>query len=364
MTDDEKTEKHRMIVRRAYYQKKALKAELRDEIARLEAAHQQLVEETNQLQPHTADADNPENSDAGCVITPTVQQLRTKYRSLSIANESLRAQRSVLEEQLLQHQVFTDKRAQYLQVAYPSYPTCHTISNHFHTDPHVISVTTAEFPVWFKPLDEADCFSVIRTAVLDIQSQISSNQRFQTVGARPIMGWTRKRTFGGTTTNFSLLKTFPNQSARTLWNTTWRLYTESRLFEQLYSGAVDMRFHVLQRVNDRNVLFCRTLKTDKLAIRNATFFLFSRFQVQAKRYILFRSIGNDRVHAAYPEDAVIGMFSWFCLTDTNDTSCVVEFGGTVPSASVADTDFWMMEFLSYMLRLENRTVGPAFQILH
>lgn len=61
------------------------------------------------------------------------------------------------------------------------------------------------------------------------------------------------------------------------------------------------------------------------------------------------------------------MGSRLCFSDVEDavngtTNCEIEFGGNVPSSSVADTEFWMMEFLSYLLRFENRFVRPVFDV--
>jgi hypothetical protein len=298
-----------------------------------------------------------------CATCAQVQSLRLQYKELSIAKEALLQQREALGDQLHDQQSFVDKVGQLVLQAEP-WPSLQA---------PVITVRTTEFPVSFEPLREEECFEMIGRAVQDVRSQSLSNDDFRDVGTHAVMGWNRKRTFGPRA-SFSLMKMFPAQHARTLWDATWRLYTDgTRRFEELYSGTVNMKFHILQRVNDNNVLFCRTLKTERLTVRNVTIFLFARFQHEGKFFILFRSIDKGRVNADHPADAVLSMFSWLSFRDhapppakEDDgfvrNHCEVEFGGTVPSAEVADTDFWMMEFLSYVMRLENSAIGPFFQV--
>ncbi|KAJ0403007.1 hypothetical protein ATCC90586_004710 [Pythium insidiosum] len=382
MTEEERLEKHRMIVRRSYYQKKELKARLRDEIADLEAQFAALVTETQALEQQcTLAVDRDAKARAGaeteplglyhCATCMRVQQLRAEYRRISITKESLRAQRDALEHQLLQHVGFHDKLDQQLarqtqeRIASTAAATPGELTTEaavLAAQPGFIAVETSELGiVSFEPVTESECFAIIRTALQEMRSQTTSSS-FRDVGV-PVLGWNRKRTYGGTRANFSLLKRIAGHSATRLWAATWQLYTESRGFEQLYSATVNMRFHVLQRVNDNNVLFCRTLKTERLRCRNATFFLLSRFQVDGKCFLLFRSVEETRVHAEnQPPDALLGMFSWLSFLDV-DGACEIEFGGLIPSSSVADTDFWMMEFASYLLRLENRVITPIFDFV-
>ncbi|GLD97350.1 hypothetical protein PINS_up006034 [Pythium insidiosum] len=391
MTEEERLEKHRMIVRRSYYQKKELKARLRDEIADLEAQFAALVTETQALEqqcaqslsslqhtsndPRASAETDPSDGLYHCATCMRVQQLRAEYRRVSITKESLRAQRDALEHQLLQHAGFHDKLDQQLvrqtqeRLASTAAATPGELAAEaavLAAQPGFITVETSELGiVSFAPVTESECFAIIRASLQDMRSQHASSAAFRDVGV-PVMGWNRKRTYGGTRAHFSLLKRFAGHSAARLWAATWQLYTESRAFEQLYSATVNMRFHVLQRVNDNNVLFCRTLKTERLRCRNATFFLLSRFQVEdGKCFLLFRSVDETRVHAEnQPPDALLGMFSWLSFQDVSDGgACEIEFGGLIPSASVADTDFWMMEFASYLLRLENRVISPIFDFV-
>lgn len=42
----------------------------------------------------------------------------------------------------------------------------------------------------------------------------------------------------------------------------------------------------------------------------------------------------------------------------------MEFGGNVPSLTVtAETEFWMAEFLSYLLRIKGHLVRPVFRAI-
>lgn len=69
-----------------------------------------------------------------------------------------------------------------------------------------------------------------------------------------------------------------------------------------------------------------------------------------------------------PKSVLIAMLvcARLCFSDYVDEQgakyCEMEFGGNMPSASVADTEFWMMEFVSYLLRFENRMIRPVFNV--
>lgn len=177
-----------------------------------------------------------------------------------------------------------------------------------NTESGTITADTDECSLSFKPLTEEECFATIRTMQRDIVSQRSSSG-FHAAGA-PVMGWNRMRTYGSDA-KFSLLKRFEMASAVELADRTWKLYTESDLFAQLYSGCVNMRFQLLQRVNANNVLFYRSLTTELLKIRCLTFFQLSRVQVNHQHFIIFCSIDPTRIQADLnARYAWLEMFSW------------------------------------------------------
>lgn len=145
-----------------------------------------------------------------------------------------------------------------------------------------------------------------------IVSQRTSTS-FKDIGPA-VLGWNRKRTFGSEA-KFSLLKRFENESAVQLSERTWDAYTESELFAQLYSGAVNMRFQPLQRVNSNNVLFYRSLQTDLLARRRMTFFQFSRVHVDHQVFLIFCSLEPTRIQPKVTDRYMwLDMFSWYVLS--------------------------------------------------
>lgn len=95
-----------------------------------------------------------------------------------------------------------------------------------------------------------------------------------------------------------------------LWNQTWRLYTATDDFGQLYSATVNMQFKILQRVDDNNVVFYRSLRTDELQHNAMTFFLFSRYEANGSFYVTFRSLNPKRFHAVFGVSSYLDMFSW------------------------------------------------------
>lgn len=212
----------------------------------------------------------------------------------------------------------------------------------------------------FEPLTPSECADLVRTAQREICSQRTC-PGFRDVGP-PVMGWNRKHKFG-TTAQFSLLKQFETRAASALASRAWELYATTELLGQLYSGATNMRFDVLQRVDERHLLLRRTLFTDELARPKTTYFLMARAERESQQQIVFRSVDAARIPTeAADNDGWLDMFYWLCFDDQPGGACEVEFGGHVPCVSVADTQFWTMEFLSYILRLENRAVDSVFNI--
>lgn len=232
--------------------------------------------------------------------------------------------------------------------------------------PTRITVETPDCCLSFEPLAETECFVTIREAQNAIVSQHTAPASLREVGL-PVLGWNRKRTFG-TAPKFSLRKRFHSVSSAELVARTWRAYTESSdAFTHLYSGTMNMRVQLLQRVNENNVLFHRSLQTDVQQTRCMTFFQLSRVQIEHRHFIIFCSIQPERVLPELTDKFNwLDMFSWLCFTDVEDadgvTRCEVELGGNIPSPTLGDADFWMMEFLSYVLRFENRFVRPVFHV--
>lgn len=182
-------------------------------------------------------------------------------------------------------------------------------SPHAKVTDNAITVERGESWLTFQPLTEEECFATIR----DVQRHIVSQRtptNFKDVGPA-VLGWNRKRTFGSEA-KFSLLKRFENESAVQLSERTWNAYTESELFAQLYSGAVDMRFQRLQRVNSNNVLFYRSLQTDLLTRRCMTFFQLSRVHVNHQVFLIFCSLEPTRIQSEVTDRYTwLDMFSWY-----------------------------------------------------
>lgn len=175
---------------------------------------------------------------------------------------------------------------------------------------NAITVEIGESWLSFQPLTEEECFATIRDVQHHIVSQRTATASFKDVGPA-VLGWNRKRTFGSEA-KFSLLKRFENESAVQLSERTWSAYTESELFAQLYSGAVDMRFQRLQRVNSNNVLFYRSLQTDLLARRRMTFFQLSRVHVDRQVFLIFCSLEPTRIQPEVTDRYTwLDMFSWY-----------------------------------------------------
>lgn len=163
----------------------------------------------------------------------------------------------------------------------------------------------------FRTLDEDEC----HRTVLALQRNIVSQRgvpSFREIGP-PILGWTRKRTHGSKS-KFSLTKRFDSESSNELADRMWRMYTESALFVQLYSGVMNARFQLLQRVNENNALFYRSLQTEMVNIRCGTFFQLSRVQIDGRHLIVFCSLDPAGIVADAGDSCTwLDMFSWYEL---------------------------------------------------
>lgn len=254
-------------------------------------------------------------------------------------------------------------------------------------EPPAASLTTTRkdrqtiAPVSFAPLTPSECAAIAQIAQREICSQTRC-PGFRDAGP-PVMGWNRMHKFGETS-KFSLLKCFYGRRASTLAARAWELYATTELLGQLYSRGKNVRFDVLQRVDEENVLLRRTMQTEELVGPKTTFFLMARREARTddgrmQQQILFRSVDSERIPTgALERDGWLEMYYWICFDDCDGTEdfdslddsnrdnngpyCQVEFGGHVPCISVADTAFWTMEFLSYILRLENHAVDSVFNI--
>ncbi|KAG6615590.1 uncharacterized protein IUM83_05082 [Phytophthora cinnamomi] len=145
-----------------------------------------------------------------------------------------------------------------------------------------------------RALPTAAYAKVIDSATSDVLRFARSPEKLST-GAR-VLGWTDQRKILGRTLKFALQKEFA-LSPRDLLQRSWSIFSDSHEFPKIYGSALDVQFHVLQRVDADTILFYRRVAHPADSSRVVkTVFLLARRQIAEGYLLLFRSIDKDLVH--------------------------------------------------------------------
>lgn len=251
--------------------------------------------------------------------------------------------------------------------------------------------SVSEFPRFHvTPLPEAEYAKIIAEARDDVVNFAYSTEKLST-GAR-VLGWTDQRKIQGNELKFGLEKEFPGISAYELLQRSWPIFSSPEVFPKIYSAQIEVKFHVLQHVNEDTVLFYRVIRSPAVVDRLVkTVFLLARVRIAEGYMLLFKSIDKDRVrfredeiaqvleeiHSmsssvtsseslvtnAGPAEVWVDKYIWVLFQDRGatvgghkDKKCLFHFGGSTV------TNIWLQEVLFIALRWESMAVGPLFTI--
>ncbi|KAJ0406461.1 hypothetical protein ATCC90586_000302 [Pythium insidiosum] len=226
-------------------------------------------------------------------------------------------------------------------------------------------------PIEMTPMTERECLAVVRDAYTEIQ-RFRARSNYVTSGGQ-VFGWRDRRCVDGALVKFALEKVFLHHRAEDLARRTWRVLSTERGTNRIYSSSIRATFHLVQLVNEHNVVFYRTMERVGQPVVLKSLVLASFVETERGFLVLFRSIDPSArrvrdVAATSPRgrrEIWTEMFSWglFEPWGRDGRHCIDFFGGFVPSTIATSISFWMMEVLLIAVRCESECVGPLF-ILH
>lgn len=221
-----------------------------------------------------------------------------------------------------------------------------------------------------KPLTPEECAEMTRKTHDEMVAFLKGTGGYFGTAGTSLCGWQEYRTTRNGRFRFSTRKLFTRRSARELASKTWEIVSSERNFQELYSSSISMQLDLVQRVDDNNVLFYRTVQIPNSTKVSKSLPLASRFHCSSGYVVLLQSLDRSRIVATANDahdDAfwTDDVFIWVVFSEegANKENCMMEFGGFLMNATVEMGEFWMLEALLISLRWENRVVGPVFKAL-
>ncbi|TDH74321.1 hypothetical protein CCR75_006228 [Bremia lactucae] len=379
LNESEKRVKQRMLVKRSYYRKIDTLVELRHELETLEIKCKEVIITRRPFKTQPLPLANE---------SQRCEQLREQYTQLSITQDELRYENKklrleamelsktrtrigILLNEELQDQNEARAKGASLGVTNWSRATlCDASVTKNSTQSR--SKTTSKPVLDFTPISEDECITIVREAYTDVKA-FADYQRYEETGAK-VFGWRDRRQVDGDTMRFFLEKTFEHLTAKEISSRMWDLVSSERGVNRIYASDVAIQFHLVQRVNDANVLFYRTIEPRGGNEVLKALVLVSRVQVDDNGtfMLLFRSVdprsrGISRQETFQPlsmkKEIWSDVFSWGLYEAVGESGqhCRNYFGGFVSSLLTQQSlDFWLMHILLIAVRCENEVIGPLF----
>lgn len=382
LTESEKRVKQRMLVKRSYYRKIDTLVELRSEMETLETKCREAIISRPPIQ---SPASKPQDEEQRC------EQLRERYTQLAITQEELRHENEqlrleameqskartrigILLNEELQEQLETREKGESLGLSpwscgehRAATPTLNTENSSQERKPKPV--------LHFTRITEDECITIVREAYTAVRA-FADKQHYDSTGAS-VFGWRDRRQVDGNTMRFFLEKTFENFTANEISSRMWDLVSSEHGVNRIYASDVAINFHLVQRVNDENVLFYRTIEPQGTDMVLKALVLASRVQVDdnGSFMVLFRSVDPETrgISKQDPKDLsdfstkkkeIWGdVFSWGLYEAVGDQGqhCRNYFGGFVSSLlTQRSLEFWLMHVLLIAVRCENEVIGPLF----
>lgn len=238
---------------------------------------------------------------------------------------------------------------------------------------------TVEPVLKIKPISQSECMEVVKDAYGHIM-EFREAQNYVTTGAS-VFGWRDRRKVEGDTMKFFLEKTFAN-SAEQVATTMWGILSTEAGVNRIYNSDIAIKFHLVQRVDDNNVVFYRTIEREGQNVTIKSLVLGSLVQIETGFLLLFRSLdpsqrllkdSSDDTSDTEPQTSLSpfvrekrevwsDVFSWGLYEHAEGSlnHCRNSFGGFVPSSTATTLEFWLMHILLIAVRCENEVIGPVF----
>ncbi|KAK1946789.1 hypothetical protein P3T76_002341 [Phytophthora citrophthora] len=369
LTESEKRVKQRMLVKRSYYRKIDTLVELRNEMEALETKCREVIISRRQIQSPTSPNAQLEEKEQKC------EELRERYTQLAITQDDLRHENEklrteameqskartrigILLNEELQEQKETRTKAESLGLSWSS---GESRAASLTSEENKSSEEVKTKPVLeFTPITEDECITIVREAYADVRA-FADKQHYESTGAS-VFGWRDRRQVDGDTMRFFLEKTFENYTAAEISSRMWDLVSSEHGVNRIYASDVAINFHLVQRVNDENVLFYRTIEPQGVNMVLKALVLASRVQIDdnGSFMVLFRSVDpvargvmkQDMADASgfstKKKEIWSDVFSWGLYEAVGDRGqhCRNYFGGFVSSLlTQRSLEFWLMHIL-------------------
>lgn len=341
-------------------------------MARLETEYKKLVTQQQEIN-YQSPATLQKKTDGGDDLD--LQGLKERYLALVLERDALLTKNLTLEGK---NQAFVQLKKSLMQLA-----GVETRANaRAFADWEKRSERPREDDI--RPLTTEYCAQVTERAyarVLELRAK-SPVSAF-TWGA-DLFGWKDFRSIEANCLVYSLEKIFLFQSAGDIAAKVWEMSMIEQAAQQFYSPSLKVNFHILQHVDEHNIVIYRTidrlgLNENGLELRMKTIVLVSRVFLGAADgwIILFCAIDPARVlvHLTAPpkgrtklepvrEEMWIDNFKWMICEPMGESAqhCKQIFGGVLDGVATANPSQWILEELMVGIRHERGGTGP-FTIL-
>ncbi|KAL8003314.1 hypothetical protein Plhal703r1_c13g0067401 [Plasmopara halstedii] len=261
----EKRIKQRMLVRRSYHRKIDTLMKLQNEMKSLESKCRDVIV----LRQRISQSFEPFESEK-----QRCEQLRKQYSQLSITQEKLRHENKQLRLKsmelskartririLLNEELQEEKEARVKGKLLGLSMSCHTqpyVRTSLSIPVPAMKKVKRKFKLKFTPITVDECLTIVREAYTDVRA-FTDKQRYETTGTT-VFGWRDRHEVNGEKLRFFLEKTFRHVTASEICKRMWDLVSSEQDLNRIYASDVAIRFHLVQRVNDENVLYYRTIE--------------------------------------------------------------------------------------------------------
>jgi hypothetical protein len=338
--------------------------ELRTELDRVETNYKQLLRQKH------ADSARPTSAAELAQQQTRQQQLHAAYVQVTLLSDTLQRENDELRR-VESDYMKMEKQMQQLQLTQNK-----NVQSQLATQEHKRRNPIVEL----HRLSVSDCHSIAMDAYARITA-FRESQNLQTTGAN-IFGWRDRHCVRDNKLMFLLEKHFPQFSAEFISSTVWSLLSNAESLADTYSPHLDVLYHEVQRVDEDNVVFYHTLeRSDAMDLRIKALMLASRVYLgpQDGWLILFRGLdpkkyliregepprprdrrGRNKIEPQ-KEDIWIDTFVWGLFRpDATGKGTMEDFGGFVDGTQLISASVWMIEKLQFVVRCENKVIGPQF----
>lgn len=286
----------------------------------------------------------------------SMDELQQKYSELTLVAHGLEEDQEALQNLLHQHEEFQK--------------TVRSLSDEDMEERNYIWDTgvpsSLSFKASFKKLTMSECYALVRDTYEETQR--FNNGHFETTGAN-FMGWTDKRKYDSRTgaLQYGFTKKFPLESPEGLLIKTWEMFMDGPKFKHMsFERNVNMRYEVLQQMNDDLVIVRRDHRIPNIETTFATIQVVFRLQTPSGYTLCMRTIPSPEIQGVQdPNEYFYEVFHWTHFNRLyddhgNSTGCEIIAAGSIEDQNQLKSTYWLFELVCSILRWETACVAPLF----